>query len=756
MSKTSLALLPDKTTFTECILMMREDPSPHSSWTAAVTSDALLVCLLDRSQPHLTARSDNDGIDQLRDPGNGRHDVIARIGPCLYCFLILFGSALRKPNAAVGMPSVKPGTPRPSDLEASPGTLCEVASSLQLCIDPPVPPLLLPGHSFDDKNGVFLPFNPDRLSMRGVSRFRLKRFARWKIRNANPRDTVPEGGPRDEPVRVLFDEATLQALREPQQEPARISLDEIRRTLHGLDRQRAEERARRGQGVPQQEATALQPRNGKAIVPLEEIVGTLDDLERQRAEARARPRASDTEPVRRPNTPEMTLRPPQTPPSRKRRGERQEGLLTPVTPPPSGQGRPRKRPRLPHEAVQFQQRSVDAILQHRESCFGAQKDASVGRSWCKEVPLALQVETSKSFYEAFTDERTLPISHCIFCYRKFPPARLTILQWRECLTPWLVQATTALQKCEKCLPSDADPQVDICLECRAGFERGKLPKACSVNNMDIGCEHRYPKELDGLSPLEERLIALQAPFGYITKFTVDNKTPSGVGYRKHVKGHIVVFLNNTNDLVATVLPHPLLQTVENIHVSWSGANRPSPADVGTLLRVRKSRVIAALLWLQRNNPLYKDVKINLDEIRGWKYAEGSVVPAVLMERMQREDLSAVERTHTDPVVPNIDRGLEENGFTSIEELLTSLRADPSNDTCPSGSNTAAEQPYALPRDLHMSAPNPESADQGGDIPHRPAILLIGRDIASGLRCVPRAPCGNVSSIYGLWRVVPRR
>ncbi|KJZ70684.1 hypothetical protein HIM_09908 [Hirsutella minnesotensis 3608] len=233
--------------------------------------------------------------------------------------------------------------------------------------------------------------------------------------------------------------------------------------------------------------------------------------------------------------------------------------------------------------------------------------------------------------------------------------------------------------------------------------------------MNIGCEHRYPKELDGLSPLEERLVALQAPFGYITKFTVDNKTPSGVSYRKHVKGHIVVFPNNANDLVATVLPHPLLQTIENIHVSWSGANRPSPADVGTLLRVRKSRVIAALLWLQRNNPLYKDVKINLDEIQGWQFAEGSVVPTVLMERMQREELSAVERTHTDPIVPNTDRGLEENGFTSIEELLTSLQADPSNDACPSASNTSAEQPYSLPQDLHISAPNPESADQGDDV-----------------------------------------
>ncbi|KJZ70496.1 hypothetical protein HIM_10125 [Hirsutella minnesotensis 3608] len=438
-------------------------------------------------------------------------------------------------------------------------------------------------------------------------------------------------GPRNEPVRVLFDEATLQALREPQQEPARIPLDEIRRTLHGLDRQRAEERAGRRQGAPQQEATALQPRNGKTIVPIEEIASTLDDLGRQRAEARARQRA------------EMTVRPPQTPPSRKRRGAQLEGLLTP---PPSGQGRPRKRPRLLPEAVQLQQRSIDAILQHQESCFRAKKDASVGRSWCKEVPLALQVETSKSFYDAFTDEKTLPISHCIFCYRKFPPAKLTILRWRECLTPRLVQATTALQKCGKCLPSNGDSQVDICLECRGAFERGKLPKACSVNNMNIGCEHRYPKELDGLSPLEERLVALQAPFGYITKFTVDNKTPSGVSYRKHVKGHIVVFPNNANDLVATVLPHPLLQTIENIH---------------------------------------------------------------------REELSAVERTHTDPIVPNTDRGLEENGFTSIEELLTSLPADPSNDACPSACNTSAEQPYSLPQDLHISAPNPETTDQGDDV-----------------------------------------
>ena len=60
--------------------------------------------------------------------------------------------------------------------------------------------------------------------------------------------------------------------------------------------------------------------------------------------------------------------------------------------------------------------------------------------------------------------------------------------------------------------------------------------------------------------------------------------------------------------------------------------------------MRKSCVRAALLWLQRNNRLYKHVTINYNEIDGWKYVEGSSVPAFIMESMQREELSAVEKT----------------------------------------------------------------------------------------------------------------
>ncbi|XP_044721137.1 ATP-dependent DNA helicase PIF1 [Hirsutella rhossiliensis] len=344
-----------------------------------------------------------------------------------------------------------------------------------------------------------------------------------------------------------------------------------------------------------------------------------------------------------------------------------------------------KRPRPMRETVQLQRDSVESILHHYNATFRVKEQASSTRSWCNEVPVALQVEAAKSFYQAFTEERTLPVSHCVFCYRKTPPCELATIQWRDRLSPSMLQATKTVQECGACLPSHEGARVDVCRECRAGFDSGRLPKACSVNNMAIGCEHRYPEELDDLSPVEERLIALHAPFGYITKFTVDNKTRSGISYRKHVKGHIVVFPNKVDDLVATVLPHPLLQAIENIHVSWSGPGKPGSADVRHLLQVRKSRVAAALAWLQRNNPLYEDIAINQAEIDGWQYADGSTVPTVIMDRMRREEPSTVEKTQTDHIVPDTDRGLE-NSFRSIDELIV---------LCPRADSTIPGEPATL-------------------------------------------------------------
>ncbi|KAL6406099.1 hypothetical protein AUP68_10662 [Ilyonectria robusta] len=475
------------------------------------------------------------------------------------------------------------------------------------------------------------------------------------------------------PLSVHFDDATLQDLLKLRRELVRVPHEEILRVL-----------------------AILEPRREPVRVPHEEILRMLDHLDRQRAEDRARQMAGETTQL---NSSPKRPRP--------------MGETLPY-PPNTQPNRAPKRPRPMRETVQLQRESVKSILQYHESCFRDKMEASATRSWCKEVPVALQVDASKSFYQAFTDEKTLPISHCVFCYRKHAPRELTTIQWKRQLTPSLLQATRTLQQCSKCLPLDDDAGVQVCRECCTGLENRKLPKVCSVNNMDIGCEHRYPEELDGLSPVEERLIALQAPFGYITKFTMDNKTPSGLSYRKHVKGHIVVFPNKVEDLVATVLPHPLLETIENIHVSWSGSKKPGPADIGHFLQVRKSRVRSALSWLQRNNPLYKHVTINHGEIDGWQYTDGSNVLILIMDIMQREEPSAAEKTQTDHIVPDTDRGLEENRSTSIEELLNSVHGHSTDDPCPTEDTALAEQHRSPTGGPGISSPSPEPSDGSGD------------------------------------------
>ncbi|KND86411.1 hypothetical protein TOPH_08969 [Tolypocladium ophioglossoides CBS 100239] len=286
----------------------------------------------------------------------------------------------------------------------------------------------------------------------------------------------------------------------PRRQAAPVSPEEVRRTLTDLESQRTYQR-----------------RPQLVRVPHDEILRVLQDMDRQRAEDRTRRREAQYQ-----YTPHVQS--PATPSPKRPREEE-----APPTPPPTQPKRSPKRPRPMRETVQLQRDSVESVLHHHDGCFRAKEQASSTRSWCNEVPLALQVEAPKSFYQAFTGERTLPISHCAFCYR-------------------------TIQQCGACLPSHQGAEVDVCRECRVSLDRGQLPKACSVNNMTIGCEHRYPEELDDLSPVEERLIALHAPFSYITKFTVDNKTRSGIRNRKHVKG------------------------------------KPGSADVRHLLQVRKYRV----------------------------------------------------------------------------------------------------------------------------------------------------------------------
>ncbi|KAM4062523.1 ATP-dependent DNA helicase PIF1 [Hirsutella rhossiliensis] len=154
----------------------------------------------------------------------------------------------------------------------------------------------------------------------------------------------------------------------------------------------------------------------------------------------------------------------------------------------------------------------------------------------------------------------------------------------------------------------------------------------------LGCEHVFPDELKGLTPVEEKLIALNSCYGF------------------HVKGHITVFPNNVQELATNVLPHPLVRVMDEIHVSWQGAVRPTPSDMSSLLSVRRRVVERALIWLKRNNPHYAGIEIDAAEMESWGDSADGVPPLVRGRR----------------VVPPTERAMDDEGAVEIEEILSLL------------------------------------------------------------------------------------
>ncbi|KAM4060490.1 hypothetical protein HRG_014268 [Hirsutella rhossiliensis] len=81
----------------------------------------------------------------------------------------------------------------------------------------------------------------------------------------------------------------------------------------------------------------------------------------------------------------------------------------------------------------------------------------------------------------------------------------------------------------------------------------------------------FPDELKGLTPVEEKLISLNSCYGFVTRYNIPGgQTQAGA-------------------------PHPLWQTMDEIHVSWQGAEKPAPCDLSGLLSVRRQVVESAYL-----------------------------------------------------------------------------------------------------------------------------------------------------------------
>ncbi|KNB04788.1 hypothetical protein FOXG_19406 [Fusarium oxysporum f. sp. lycopersici 4287] len=267
------------------------------------------------------------------------------------------------------------------------------------------------------------------------------------------------------------------------------------------------------------------------------------------------------------------------------------------------------------EMIMRHKEALRRLMQPVEQSFQEKQAASNRRDWCNPVPANRKIDTVQSFLKAFHDEGSMEIAVCSVCYLQKKPRDLDHVDWERALPDEIRSAMTNLLACKRCFPEgDGETVVPICFSCRAAFDRGRVPEACMGSTMLIGCEHRYPKELKDLTPLEEKLISFNVAYGFITKFNIQRGQLTGPTYRKHVAGHITVFPNDVESLAATILPHPLVSTLEQVHVIWTGLERPTPRDVSKLLSVRPGAIRTTLQWLRANNPLYVDIVINEEEM----------------------------------------------------------------------------------------------------------------------------------------------
>lgn len=128
--------------------------------------------------------------------------------------------------------------------------------------------------------------------------------------------------------------------------------------------------------------------------------------------------------------------------------------------------------------------------------------------------------------------------------------------------------------------------------------------------------------------VEKAVIACAHPIISILKLRPTG-TSFSVSYQQ-VQGHAVVLPQNPG-LLLTFRSFFSLMLHDVIQVVWAGKRSHTKADIRFFGQVRKIRILEALIWLRRNNPLYRDIDINHILLDNWdiKFVSTGIISHVL-------------------------------------------------------------------------------------------------------------------------------
>lgn len=198
----------------------------------------------------------------------------------------------------------------------------------------------------------------------------------------------------------------------------------------------------------------------------------------------------------------------------------------------------------------------------------------------------------------------------------------------------------------------------MCFKCFESLSKRSIPKFSPANGVWLG---PIPLELQGLTIPEEKLISLYRHNSCIIK--LQSPFHSATTAQTAIKGNCISFLQNTSS-IATSLPLALDDLCETIKVIFVGSQPPKRIQLRKTLAVRKKRVVQALHWLKKNNPLYRTIEI--DPVNIDRLPEDDV-PEPIMSTIEQNTTEQEILSERDGYVPDplSDLNAQNHAFESI-------------------------------------------------------------------------------------------
>ncbi|KAG9225266.1 hypothetical protein CCMSSC00406_0007097 [Pleurotus cornucopiae] len=215
----------------------------------------------------------------------------------------------------------------------------------------------------------------------------------------------------------------------------------------------------------------------------------------------------------------------------------------------------------------------------------------------------------------------------------------------------------------------------VCSECLQELEQSRMPSLSLANNMWIG---NIPPVLAALSLPEQVLIARYFPAAYMVKLYPKNQNlhldPRAL--TSGLKGNVTTYpldvkaLSNFID-GSSLPPHPRILAA-TIGITFVGLNNAPEKALRGLFRVSRAHVRNALLWLKANNPLYRHISINENNLSILPEDE---VPKELRQVVKiANDGATLEKEHAgyvpqEPMSDNTVEGACRNDVDSANEEI---------------------------------------------------------------------------------------